>query len=502
MVLKFDSAIHLYISVSFIQTFYNLLVTIQEFPSDDDVETKSPRAHSDSNNYISEENMTLSQIHMYNGGFHELNNEKLHNVSHHRRSVLTIGASLPAENESPFPFNIEHKRTNILYYSDKVGFSIKNLTGQPMRYLQQWDDGTKTIQYLEDKERGLLNFVPCNTIIRNYERVEETFDVQMDLNNSARSRKKTKVVGNRVSVQVAGYKWLYTVQAEELGITHADLKPVLGRKFLKNIYNRDPKIEKATKLVTEVVPHCGGRMLILRSVFTIKNNTKHCVRLLAIDEKVNTKENSASNDEKLSFIVDSNSNFNVPLCLMRRTALATNGQSLGLLYISPTDIAPIEEELGGRPHFQPGSVDYSTDPIDLYKTMDFVNQQYNNEGGEGDNVRTAKSKNKIIQIVCNINVKDNVKGTGTNAPANSKLITGSRDKNDNKKAVFNSGADKFPPFCYNIEVLHHSEKKYDYSNGFQLRSLFAGNIFGPSKNTSAGSQLQYTIGTLFYFIIA
>jgi hypothetical protein len=49
----------------------------------------------------------------------------------------------------------------------KVGFSLYNLTGQPLRYLQQWEGGVKTIQYLDDGQRGLLNFIASTTLVRN-----------------------------------------------------------------------------------------------------------------------------------------------------------------------------------------------------------------------------------------------------------------------------------------------------------------------------------------------
>jgi hypothetical protein len=113
--------------------------------------------------------------------------------------------------------HLDHVPSNPLSSTFRVGFSIQNLTGQPVRYLQQvrlesykirlficlfimipypnlvfspsythtnlyffsktcmvylttasqWEGGRRTVQYINNMERGLLNFVASKTLIRN-----------------------------------------------------------------------------------------------------------------------------------------------------------------------------------------------------------------------------------------------------------------------------------------------------------------------------------------------
>jgi hypothetical protein len=46
--------------------------------------------------------------------------------------------------------------------------------------LQTYEDGKKTVQYLNSGERGILNFLASTTTIRNNQIVEEAFEVQQD----------------------------------------------------------------------------------------------------------------------------------------------------------------------------------------------------------------------------------------------------------------------------------------------------------------------------------
>jgi hypothetical protein len=120
--------------------------------------------------------------------------------------------------------------------------------------------------------------------------------------------------------------------------------------------------------MVEVVPYCGGRMLRLRSVFTIKNNTRHRLEILAREGTSGTWDKEAEGDD-VPFVIGSGENFYVPLALLRRSVLSSKGRSLGFLYLRPADLSVIEEELVSRPNSQPGSVEYSTDPINLYQTV-------------------------------------------------------------------------------------------------------------------------------------
>jgi hypothetical protein len=220
--------------------------------------------------------------------------------------------------------HLDHVPSNPLSATFRVGFSIQNLTGQPVRYLQQWEGGRRTVQYINNMERGLLNFVASKTLIRNNQVIEETFDVQME-RNGAGSRNRRKAVGNRVALQVSGYRWLHAVQADELGVHYEELYSVLGRVHASQLYSKW-KIVNSLKLMVEVVPYCGGRMLRLRSVFTIKNNTRHRLEILAREGSSLTaweKDAQTEQGEDVPFVIGSGENFYVPLALLRRSVLSS-----------------------------------------------------------------------------------------------------------------------------------------------------------------------------------
>jgi hypothetical protein len=75
-----------------------------------------------------------------------------------------------------------HEWSQTLPADARVGFSILNLTGQTVRYLQRWDSDRSTIQYLPHGKRGLLNFLASLTILRNCTVTEVPFEVQLDRN--------------------------------------------------------------------------------------------------------------------------------------------------------------------------------------------------------------------------------------------------------------------------------------------------------------------------------
>jgi hypothetical protein len=338
---------------------------------------------------------------------------------------------------------IEHLQSESIGEDVRVGFSILNLTGQPVRYLQQWEGGTKTVQYLNDCTRGLLNFVASTTRMRNNQIVEDSFYVQMDRGDGSNQRNRKKVIGHQVSLQISGFEWLPSVQADELGVKYEDLDPVLGRfnMFSKMEESLKWKVANALKLVAEVVPHNGGRMLQLRSVFSIKNNTNHCINLVAMDgESGMSAPNSKreGKDNGVPFLLHSGERFHIPLALLHRSSLNTNGSSLGYLYVKPSELSPVEQELGGRPHAMPSSVDYTMDPIDLHDMVERTADLF-----FSDNTHDLNSDEQhadvMMQLCCHIN-------------------TVSRNKSRNKKNInLDDGEDfynfnKLPPFSYNIEV--------------------------------------------------
>jgi hypothetical protein len=222
---------------------------------------------------------------------------------------------------------IQHLATQPLSKDARVGFSVMNLTGYPIRYLQLWEAGHRqTVQYLQDGQRGLLNFIASNTLIRDNQVVEEAFhqlsggnSVAASSSGNKSSSKKGLTVGHKVSLQVAGYHWLEKIQADTLGVRYVDLVSVIGRLNPTALHASSQLAKNALKLVTEVIPHNGGRLLTLSSAFVIKNDTTHAMKLLTSEtDTMNSKAGSEN-----PFIIPPGESFNVPLALLYRSAVNT-----------------------------------------------------------------------------------------------------------------------------------------------------------------------------------
>lgn len=242
---------------------------------------------------------------------------------------------------------IDHVSTVPLPLKTRVGFSILNLTGYPVRYLQLWDNGNlRTIQYLESGERGLLNFIASKTLIRDNDVIEVQFDVQQQ--NILNSKYNKKSIGHYVSFQIAGFKWLWHIQADTLGTRFEDIEPVIGMLDLRKTYANNIEVQQTTKLVTEVRQHNGGRILQLNSVFLIKNLTFHNLHLLTHeDSKVSIAKDYNNNNP---FILPAGESFYVPIALLYRSILKSNASSFGYIWLKPSDKQPIIDELSIPPH--------------------------------------------------------------------------------------------------------------------------------------------------------
>ena len=191
-------------------------------------------------------------------------------------------------------------------------------------------------------------------------------------------------------------------------------------------------------------------MLRLRSVFTIKNNTRHAIKVLANDD---CESMDATRGDSNAFHLESKGTFHVPLSLLHRAVKASN--TLGMLFISPADESPVLEEISTLSNIIPGSVDYSTDPINLYQTIAFTESNSLRDFPSGESFR---ARSKVLQLRCNINPKKIDFEHFLSHPTENfdmKLF-----QNENSYSI-NS---KLPSFCYNIEVIKETKCSQDFSD--------------------------------------
>lgn len=379
---------------------------------------------------------------------------------------------------------VDHVLTLPLSADARVGFSILNLTGYPIRYLQFWENGNiRTLQYLDSGQRGLLNFIASKTLMRDGDIVEVQFDALGQIN-----KLNKRAVGHFLSLQIAGYKWLRQIQADTLGIKFEDIHPVLGLMDLRKAYPNNVEVQQTVKLVTEVRQENGGRVLQLNSVFIIKNSTTHPLQLL-------TNETSNINvaQEDFPFVLGVGESFYVPLALLYRSIVKSKADSLGYVWLRPLNTQPVVEELGIPSHLV-GNISYTVDPINLKQTVrstlhatsshvsglhHLAGQQLSCKlGGSVDQRQSRISKygstrhllskrdDRFTEVINNYPEKKEEKSQN-NRPRSVQLPT---------TRIFNY--DMLPAFCYNIEI-------ESLSNSNLPATLPSGNLSDTMSDTDA-----------------
>lgn len=306
------------------------------------------------------------------------------------------------------------------------------------------------MQYLNHNERGILNFLASKTTIRNNQIVEEAFAVQQDLQVDKHFRAKRKVIGHHVALQIAGFDWLPYVQADELGCKFLDVDAVLGRlkaievlkskQFDQSVKFPFWKYQNALKLVTEVVPHNGGRLLKLRSVFRIVNRTSHKIDVLSS----HLQSSRFESQDEIPFTIAPGESFDIPLALLHMAATQSTG--LGRLWLRPADLSLVRDAIeSGHPNLVVDRVDYQENNIDLLSLVEESAGMFHSSKirfrPDGSIVSSGESA-KGQQLCCFIRTKP--KRLRRNASDGS---TGNQEL-----ATLSGGHETLPPFCYNVDV--------------------------------------------------
>jgi hypothetical protein len=342
--------------------------------------------------------------------------------------------------------DIEHVETPPLDSSARVGFSILNLTGYPIRYLQIWEEGNRmTVQYLQDGERGLLNFIASKTIIRDNVVIEQSFKSQSHRDPHSTLNRQ---VGHQVALQVAGYHWLEGVQADSLGVRFEDINAVIGRMNLSRYHSKSRIIGNSLKLVAEVKPFNGGRLLQLSSVFMVKNSTLHTIHI-----RTSTSSDLSSLSRPFNttpFELHPGQTFNVPLGLLSQSVLHSKleagvPRSLGYLWLVPATKQTVIDDLGVTGQ-NLGELKYTALPIDL-KEIAKRTQELWSELSQREGFNGIIPHNGIFELACDVL---NDSGQMTRNRKISPLDPARHQ--ESPIASRNITFDQFPCFRYNVEV--------------------------------------------------
>jgi hypothetical protein len=314
--------------------------------------------------------------------------------------------SMPSSTSDKGYLHFKHETPPVLSPGVRTPFSICNLTGEVLRCFQPHAVSNNTnasLQYLEHGVICPLPFGATMTALQNLKPIEVPFDIDSDLflPDDERGKHATRnsecgkyrrltlpTILNKswiICVQPKDYRWLSCVSADALGLQFQSLWPLPGLPHAERLLE-DWKIRNAFKLVSEVRVVNGCRQLTLRSVFRVKNCTKHkiemavhpssdfrpncesTVRIAAEDEGVDRAGSSLTNlapDEM----------YNVPLSLLRLAIDSAAGsgflQSLGRLWIRPQKWrASMVARAPARHPQSYAEVQFSTESVDLKMLVD------------------------------------------------------------------------------------------------------------------------------------
>eukprot|EP00980_Cylindrotheca_fusiformis_P021401 scaffold8259_cov143-Cylindrotheca_fusiformis.AAC.19 len=177
--------------------------------------------------------------------------------------------------------SVLHETPKPLKQDDRVAFSLRNMTGQMVRLHQRADGAHKMgsepaiITYLHQAESVGLTFASTISIVKNLSIEEVPYP---GFQNSQRSNHNQGSLNQTLDLQVPGFRWIQGVKVDTFGRKFQPLYP-RSESVLSKI-SRDWRLRNALMLLTEVGFDNGGRLVTVRSLFEVRNDTNHPLKLV------------------------------------------------------------------------------------------------------------------------------------------------------------------------------------------------------------------------------
>ncbi len=298
---------------------------------------------------------------------------------------------------------IIHEIPKPLKAEDRVAFSLRNLTGQRIRIHQQSnisgdDDQPVVVTYLNQGESSGLTFAATISVVKNLRIVEVPypgFEV-----SKSRDRQQQGSLNHAIDLQVPGCRWIQGVRVDSFGRKFESLTP-RSSQVLSKISN-DWRLRNAMTLLTEVGPDNGGRLLSVRSIFEVRNNTTHSVNLIFHPDprfKPNAKKDERSVSQFSA--IEPGGGFQLPTLLVE-SALELDGCHLGSVWVRPDTTNT--EMFSFRDYSKPTETkiemfdaSFCSRPVQLAKVVHETCRIFENGGGKDVEQAEARSG---VQVSC------------------------------------------------------------------------------------------------------
>ena len=332
------------------------------------------------------------------------------------RDRLTVGDKVRLRGDQYLP--VIHDIPKPLL-GDRVAFSFCNLTGQKVRIHQQegFDrlDGRlkpAVVTYLDHDESTSLSFDATISVVKNLSVVEVPYP---GLPNSQSMRRAKRASKHAVDVQLPGFRWVQGIKVDTFGRKFESLRPrspnVLGK------VSQDWRLDNALQLLVEVGLDNGGRLVTVRSLFEVRNNTTHPLSLLLHPDPQHNPENRTATESNKTehdgsgvdavSVVQPGEFYQIPTILLE-SSLHMGGSHLGSLWVKPNshdDIA-IPSLVPGIGHEGSGETNFDTrfcsKPVQLAKLVDESAVIFE-ENGDSE-IAPEKAKTGI-QMACSVKSK-------------------------------------------------------------------------------------------------
>jgi len=322
--------------------------------------------------------------------------------------------------------NIVHEIPKPLKTEDRVAFSMRNLTGQRIRIHQQSNFSSNSskpvvVTYLNQGESTGLTFAATISVVKNMRVVEVPypgFEV-----SKCKTSQKQGSLNHAIDLQVPGCRWIQDVRVDSFGRKFQNLTPRSAQVSAKIL--KDWRLRNAMTLLTEVGPDNGGRLLSVKSIFEIRNNTTHTVNLVFhpdprfkpimknrshhADDKTKrdfTESKKDSNPSEYAAI-EPGCDFQLPTLLLE-TSLAMDGGHLGCVWVRPDTTNT--EIFSFRDYSNPTETgvekfdaSFCSRPVQLAKIVHETSRLFENGGGEDIEQSDARSG---VQVSCATHSQD------------------------------------------------------------------------------------------------
>jgi len=311
--------------------------------------------------------------------------------------------------------SVLHETSRLLESGDRVAFSLRNDTGQKVRFYREsdaMDEASKpvVVTYVDHMESTELSFQPSISVVKNMGVTDAPYPGLPNSNLGAQDQ----FIGHNpsVDVQLPGFRWLQGIKVDTFGRRFESIVPRSAEMLKKT--SQDWRLANMMRLLVEVGLENGGRQVVVRSLFSVVNKTAHKI-CLALHPDPSHSPGTGSDDsafpaagnQSSDALIEPGELYQVPT-LLTVSALNQLGSHLGSVWAKPlvdssdADVLHSFVEVGAD-DVASLRVGYSSKPVQLAKVVNESALMF--DAGRGKDVSPDEAKSGV-QVSCPVVQKE------------------------------------------------------------------------------------------------